>query len=314
MKRYLIGLVVIFGLLAQSLYAQEKEFRIVFIPKSTDLAFWQFMRKGCDNAVKELGNVELVWRGPAYDDDTDSQIKIVDAYTQPTTHAIVIVPTDRERLVKPLKKASELGIKVVVVDSGLASDAYPFISTNNLEGGKLAGKQMADLLQEEGKVIVFRTVKGSGSTDERGNGFVEYIKTKAPKISILADEYGGGSKGKAQNSAAGLLAKYPDATGIFAVNEASTDGMLRALRKAGKAGKVTLLGFDSSDFLLEGLSKKEISGLVLQDPNRMGYLGIMAAFNAIKGVPFKEKNLYIEGKMVTPDNYRLPEIQALLFP
>ena len=205
--------------------------------------------------------------------------------------------------------------EIIVVDSGLDGNVHRnFIATNNFSAGKLAAKRLVDVLGGEGKVLVLRTVAGSASTDERADGFVDYLWNNAPKIQIVADEHGGGSKGKAQASALALLKKYPDLAGVFAVNEASTDGMLLALRAAGLAGKIKLVGFDSSDSLLAALEKKEISGLIVQNPAQMGYLGIRSAVNAINNRPPKEKKLLIEAETVTPENFRNPEIQKLLVP
>ena len=315
MKRLLIMMILALGLMIQSAYPQGKNHHVVFIPKSSDLVFWKFMRQGCDKALQELGNVTLTWRGPAYDDDIDSQIRIVRAYTRPDVDALIIVPTDRERLLEPIRKAAALGIKIIVVDSGLDGNVHRnFIATNNFSAGKLAAKRLVDVLGGEGKVLVLRTVAGSASTDERADGFVDYLWNNAPKIQIVADEHGGGSKGKAQASALALLKKYPDLAGVFAVNEASTDGMLLALRAAGLAGKIKLVGFDSSDSLLAALEKKEISGLMVQNPALMGYLGIRSAVDAINNRPPKEKKLLIEAETVTPENFRNPEIQKLLVP
>ena len=111
-----------------------------------------------------------------------------------------------------------------------------------------------------------------------------------------------------------LLKQYANLSAIFAVNEGSTDGVLRALRTTGLVGKIKLVGFDTSDFLLEGLEKREISGLVVQNPQLMGYMGVKAAIDAIKQLPVKEKTLFTEAKMVTPENFRSTEIQELLFP
>lgn len=305
-------------------FAKDKDINIVFIPKSSDQDFWTFMREGVDKAIQEVGNVTLTWRGPAYNDDTDSQIKILGLYTKPGVDAIIIVPTDRTRLVEPVKKAVAMGIKVIVVDSALDGNLYQnFITTDNVAAGKLAAERLSALLNGQGKVLLFRTVAGSASTDDRANGFIDYLRKNSPKITIAADEYGGGSKGKAYRKAVDLLNVVQQVDGIFAVNESASDGMLRALRGAGLAGKKKFIGFDSTDFLLDGLEKQEINGLIVQDPRQMGYLGLKAAVAAVKNTsvaaPTKnaspnDTTIYTEAKMVTLENYRKPEIQMLLFP
>ena len=82
----------------------------------------------------------------------------------------------------------------------------------------------------------------------------------------------------------------------------------------GLAGKKKFIGFDTTDFLLEGLAKQEINGLVVQNPRQMGYLSIKAAAAAVRGAAIREPVLLTDAVMVTLENYQKPEIQALLVP
>jgi ribose transport system substrate-binding protein len=324
MKMRLLAVFAYVLLLMPLALSKDKEINIVFIPKSSDQVFWTFMRKGAEKAVQEAGNVMLTWRGPAYNDDIDSQIRILALYTKQNVDAIVLVPTDRHRLVDPVRKAVAAGIKVVVVDSALNGDLYRnFISTDNYAAGKLAAERLSALLNGRGKVLLFRSVDGSASTDDRAHGFIDYLKKNSPEIVIAADVYGGGSKGKAYHKAVEQTRILHEVDGIFAVNESTAEGMLRALRSAGLAGKKKFIGFDSTEFLLDGLAKHEIDGLIVQDPRKMGYLGIKAAIAAVKGIPVNAvakdvspnaTTIHTEAKMVTLENFREPEIQMLLSP
>ena len=315
MKNTFVLMLMSFVFSISTAHSQQKELNIVFIPKSSDQVFWKFMRNGVDDAIRENGKVALTWRGPTYNDDVDSQINILQLYTRPEVDAIIIAPTDRTRLADPIRKAAQLGINIVVVDSAVDSDQYRnFVTTDNYAGGKLAAKYLSERLGARGRVLVYRTVAGSASTDDRAVGFIDYIKENSPGISIVADEYGGGSRGKSLHSAAELLKSRLDLTGVFAVNESSSDGMLRALRQAGLAGKIEFVGFDSTDFLLEGLDKNEIHGLVVQNPRKMGYLAMKAAIAAANGTPIAEKTIYTDATVVTRSNRLAPEIQQLLVP
>ena len=140
-------LILLFGMVAGAGMSFAENLNIVVIPKGSDHVFWDFIRAGVDQAVAEIGNINLTWRGPAYNDDTKSQIKIVEIYTKPDVDAIIIVTTDKQALLEPIKQAAELGIKVVVIDSGLDGNYHlSFIGTNNIEGGVLAAKHLASLL------------------------------------------------------------------------------------------------------------------------------------------------------------------------
>jgi ribose transport system substrate-binding protein len=59
--------------------------------------------------------------------------------------------------------------------------------------------------------------------------------------------------------------------------------MLRVLQANGWAGKVTFVGFDASDNLVAALRKGEIEALVIQDPVKMGYLGVKTMVQHLRG-------------------------------
>lgn len=317
MGKYLLMLAACLALVLEPVGANGKDMNIVFIPKSRDQDFWLFMRSGVERGIRENGSVALTWRGPAYNDKTDEQIQILKLYTTPSVDAIIIAPTDRTRLAAPVAQATAAGIKIIVVDSALDGAQYQnFITTDNFAAGQLAAEQLSTLLHGRGNVLLFRTVKDSGSTEERADGFLAYMKKHAPDIRVVADEYGGATRGQATRSAARLLNKYPHIDGIFAVNESSSDGMLRGLRQLDLTGKKNFIGFDATDFLLDGLARREINGLVVQDPRQMGYLAIKAAIAAVRNTSAKDKGsvIHTPAILVTPENYQSPEIRTLLVP
>jgi ribose transport system substrate-binding protein len=90
--------------------------------------------------------------------------------------------------------------------------------------------------------------------------------------------------------------------------------MLRALRQAGLAGKTKFVGFDTTDFLLDGLRRRQIQALVVQDPRQMGYLAMKAAMAAARGGALDTPLILTSAVLVTEDNYRKPEIESLLIP
>jgi len=316
MKNYLLIMLGCLFFIVLPAIAQDKELNIVFIPKSSDQVFWDIMRSGVDEAIKEIKaqeNITLTWRGPSYNDDTDAQIRILQTYSRPNVDAIIIAPTDRELLVRPIQKAAVQGIKIIVVDSAVNGTAHQAsITTDNYASGQLAAKHLANILNNQGQIVVFRIVAGSASTDDRAQGFIDYLQKNAPDMKIIADVYGGGSRGKALHSATELLKITPKIDGIFAVNESATDGVLRALRNTNRAGKTKLVGFDASDFLLDGLKNGEIDGLVIQNPRQMGYLSIKAAVAAINNSVTTTNTTFTEATLITRENYQAPEIRKLM--
>ena len=110
-----------------------------------------------------------------------------------------------------------------------------------------------------------------------------------------------------------LLSRFPDVDAVFTPNESTTFGCLRALENRGLAGKVIHVGFDSSKKLIEALERKELRGLVLQDPFRMGYEGVKTAVAHLRGEPY-ESSIDTGVILATPDNMNEPAISKLLVP
>ena len=62
--------------------------------------------------------------------------------------------------------------------------------------------------------------------------------------------------------------------GILAVNESAAGGMLNAMRSQKLTKTIHLIGFDSSEPLLQAVREGDVDGLIVQDPYQMGYLGV----------------------------------------
>jgi len=216
--------------------AKTKKWRVMVIPKGTTHEFWMTIHAGAIKAEKELGNVEIVWRGPEKEDDRVEQIQLVQSAVASGVDGIVLAPLDARALVQPAEAAVAKGIPVVIMDSGLESDKYvSYVATDNYHGGVLAAQRMGKLLGGEGKVILLRYQVGSESTEQREKGFTETLAKEFPKISLLSEsEYAGPTSDSAQQKSQTLVTRYRgQVDGIFCPNETSTVGMLRALEGAG---------------------------------------------------------------------------------
>ena len=295
--------------------------RISVIPKATSHEFWQSIHAGAIKAGQEL-DVEVIWIGPEKEDDRQQQIALIDNQVMNQVDGIVLAPLDKIALLRPVKNAVANNVPVVIFDSDLQdSEAIrtSFVATNNREGGRIAGQQLGSMLNGSGKVVLLRYAEGSASTTNREAGFVEALQA-FPDIELVSDEqYAGVTMSSAQQASENLLLRFTGADGkltidgIFCPNESSTYGMLQALRRQRLAGSVAFIGFDASEALIDGLAAREISGLVVQNPFKMGYLGVKTMVRHLRGEPV-EKLIDTGVAFVTPDNMNAPEMQELLKP
>lgn len=248
---------------------------IAVIPKGTSHEFWKSIHAGAVKAARE-NNVEVIWKGPAREDDRDDQIKVVEQFTTRGVDGIVIAPLDDTALVRPLKEATSEDIPVVVIDSGINWDGQvSFAATDNFHGGELAAAELARLLDGKGKVVVMRYVEGSASTSKREEGFIDAIRSNHPDIEILSDnQYGGATLEGCLSTAENMLDRYNEIDGIFAPCEPVTVAFMRTLGQSGRKSKTKLVGFDASKALVDGLRNGGVDALVVQSPFRMGEAGV----------------------------------------
>lgn len=300
--------------------AAKKKFTIAVIPKGTTHEFWKSIHAGSNKAARELSaqgtEIEVIWKGPLREDDREQQIQVVEGFAAQGISGIVLAPLDNRALVRPVADAQRAGVPTVIIDSGLESDAIvSFVATDNRKGGSLAAERMGQLLNGKGRVLVLRYAEGSASTSEREAGFIETIKGKFPEIELVShDQYAGATRDTAKRASENLLNRFGDEVqGIFTPNESSTAGMLLALQDIGKAGKVSFVGFDSSQTFIDALNANQLHGIVVQNPFNMGYLGVMTMVDSLMGRPVNSK-IDTGVMMVTKDNMQSPEVQSLLRP
>jgi ribose transport system substrate-binding protein len=292
---------------------------IAVIPKGTSHVFWQSIHAGAAKAAQEFG-VDIIWRGPLREDDRASQIAEIEGFITRGVAGIVLAPLDEAALVGPVGDAARANIPVVIIDSGLKSGDYvSFVATDNRMGGRMAAEGLAKMLPQGGRIVVLRYAEGSASTEDREAGFLEEIAKHTNILVLSSNQYGGADVEGAYKRAEAMLHRFrsPDGSlqlhGIFTSNESNTLALLRVLQSSGWAGKVKFIGFDASDTLVKGLSDGHIDALVVQDPVKMGYLGVKTMVDHLQGRPV-EKRIDTGAQLVTRDRMTDPAIKELLQP
>ena len=290
-----------------------KQYRIAVVPKGTIHEFWLTVKAGADQAGKETG-CQVIWKGPSKETDIEGQISILEGFITGGVDAIVMAACDSKALIPTVKKATEAGIPVVTIDSGIDDDKLPvsFVATDNVEGARKAARELARLVGGKGKVGLIPFVPGAATSIMREQGFREEIK-KFPGIVLGAVDYSQSQVDVAMRVTENMLTGHRDLKGIFAANESSAMGAVQALETRGLAGKVKLVAFDAADSEIEALKRGSIQALIVQNPFAMGYLGVKAAVDKLNGKPVK-KRIDTGVTVVTKENMNKPEIQKILYP
>jgi ribose transport system substrate-binding protein len=285
-----------------------KSYKMTLIAGVKGDEFYITMNCGAQEAAKKVG-ATLEFQGPDQF-DAAQQTPIVDAVAAKSPDAILIAPTDTKALFAPITQAAA-NSKIVLVDTTLEdpSMAVSQIASDNLEGGREAGRTLLELIGGKGKVLVVNVKPGISTTDQRGQGFEEEVKGK-PGVEYLGQEYSQDDPAIAAQIVTSTLSKHPDLKGIFATNLFSAEGAASGLRQAGKLGEVKIVGFDAGPKQVKDLEDGLVQALIAQKPADIGRQGVEQAYAALEGQETTPE-IGTDFEVITKEN--LSEMQDVLY-
>lgn len=280
------------GLAAGPSFAQEKKFTIALIPGLTTDGFYITMRKGAQAAADALG-VELVFQG-APDFNPVTQVPVLDAIIARAPDAILIAPTDTTQLIEPLRKANEAGIPVITVDTFIGSGVYQtgagdadfplaYIASDNVLGGRIAARALANAIGGEGKVFVSNVNPGISTTDQREEGFKLEMKENFPKVEVLETQFNKNDANNAASQLQAVFARNADLKGVFGANLFSAIGSANGVQQAGQSGTIKVVAFDAPPSIVDNINSGLVDVAVAQHPAEIGYYGVVSAFAHLTG-------------------------------
>src|SRR5208337_3409157 len=318
-QRIFVGLFALVSTagVVQTTAAADVKPTIPIIVKDTTSHYWQIVLAGARKAGKDL-NVNVPELGAQSESDINGQISILENAVSEKPAAIVISPTQKAALGKPIDEAAKK-IIIIGIDSAADSNAFTsFLTTDNVQGGRIAADGLADAIKAkygkaEGDVALITAIPGVGSLDERAKGFKEEIAAKYPGLKLVADKVADGQATTGLNIMTDLLTANPNLRGVFASNLIMAQGAGQAIAENKKADTIKLVGFDADDKLIGYLKDGTIAALLLQDPYRMGYDGVKTALAASKG---EKVPAFVDtgANLVTKANMDQPKEHALLYP
>ena len=268
--------------------------------------FYITMACGAQEAADEL-NVNLTVQGPD-EFDPAQQIPILNGIIAEQPDALLIAPTDTKALIAPMQQAKDAGITVVEVDTTVEQEdiSVSKIATDNVEGGRVAARALAELIGGEGAVLVVNVNPGISTTDQRQQGFEEEIE-KSPNVEYLGTEFSNNEPARAASIVSATLAAERNLRGIFGTNLFSAEGAATGLRNAGAQDRVSIVGFDAGPAQVEQLRDDLVQALVAQKPADIGRMGIEQAVNALQDEQV-EPEIKTDLVTVTQENVDDPEI------
>ena len=260
--------------------------KIDVIIKASDSSFWQTMLAGAKRAGADYG-ARVGLFGPTSETDVNQQVQLIENSISRGVDAIVLAPNSSDALNNAIKRARDGGVKVVIVDTAVTTDAEGFIGTDNIKAGEQAGATLCGLAKDAGKtsgsVLIESSVAGVQTIKERETGFKRGLAASCPGLKVAGSRYNNNDINTAASQVNDVLTANPGLVGIFASNNTSGVGAARAIKDNDAADRIPVVAFDTDPQENAALADGSIDALVVQNPYFFGYQGVIEAGMASVG-------------------------------
>lgn len=265
--------------------------------------FYFTLVKGAKTWQKTHKNVSVIYgQGKAATDDAGEIAAIQDMVAK-GVKGIAITPTSAAVL-PALKKAVKAGVKVVLIDNDLPTwkGKTAVVATNNLTGGKLAGKWLATQLKAGDTLGILEGVPGVPALDDRVNGMLTGLGALKDQIKIVSKLETDCDQTKGATAAQTILTANPTVTAIYSACGPPALGAIQSIKNAGiKPEDIILVGFDGLTDEIKAIKAGTEDATIAQHPDKMGSLGIGTLYAAVQGKKV-QKNVDTGTAVITKAN------------
>jgi ribose transport system substrate-binding protein len=310
---------LVLALSARAAPAQD-QIKIGFLPGVVD-PFYQVMQLGVETAASDLG-IEVVTQVPQTW-GVEVQTPILDAMVaRGDLNYIITAPTDKDQMVGPLQAAIDAGIKVITVDTFLGDGDYvkgpvtfpiSYIGSDNVEGGRIAARGLAEAIDGKGSVYINSTNPNVSSVEGRAVGFKEVMEKEFPEIKVVGLDFNLDDMNTAVQQTAAVLQRVPDLAGVFGTNVFSAQGAGTAVVNAGLGGHVQVVAYDATQFAIEQLRQGVVSLVLAQKPFDMGYMAVQFAAADAAGVTSLPRRVETGFAIIDKDNVDDPAVARFIY-
>nr|WP_321403616.1 substrate-binding domain-containing protein [uncultured Desulfobacter sp.] len=229
----------------------------------------------------ELYGMDLVVKN-ADNNDSKQLVDLADIVKgQPDI--IIVNPTHGESVVPGIEMAVNNKISVITVDRRSAGGKILcHIAADNVEGGKVAARLLADLMNNKGYIIEIEGIPGTSAAHDRGYGFNDEIK-KFKRIKVNARDVANFDREQAKQVMTRLLAENVEFDAVFAHSDTMILGVADALSESKLAQNKILVGFDGIKEAVQAVKTKRISATIAQHPGQMGRRAIEITAKYFRG-------------------------------
>ena len=220
----------------------------------------------------------------------EKQVSDIETVLAQKPSIIVSIPTDPVATADAYKNAAAQGVKLVFMDNvpnGMVAgkDYVSVVSADNYGNGVASAYLMAQKLGGKGKIGIIFHAADFFVTKQRYDAFKKTITDNYKDIQIVEEQGIGGPDfaGDAEKAASAMLTKHADLNGIWAVWDQPAEGVLSAIRTAGRNEVIMTTQDLGKNVAIEIAKDGIIKGLGAQRPYDQGVAEAMLAGYGLLG-------------------------------
>lgn len=294
MKRFLIILFVFTFTIAfygcrENDTLKNNQPTVALVLKTLNNPYFIEMQNGAKEAAKKL-KINLIVQAADREVDVEKQMQIIENLIERKVSVLCVTPSGSKEIIPAIVKANKANIPVIIVDTRVDAKllsesggvAASFIGSDNIDGGRLAGKFIIEKLNGKGNIAILEGIPGHETNDARISGLYDALKN-SDGIKILASQTANWERNQGYNVFQNILQAHPDVQALFACNDMMALGAVEAIAAAGRTGEIIVVGFDAIEDSRLAIKENKMDGSVAQHPYEMGKVAIENAFKLING-------------------------------
>jgi ribose transport system substrate-binding protein len=241
--------------------------------------FWTIARRGVEKAQKEHPeySMQVLITGQA---TAAEQRRELDNLLARGIAGVSISAIDPKNSTEEFNKVASKAVLFTTDSDAPQSNRVVYIGTDNVAAGRQAGEEIKKALPSGGKVMMFVGTMDADNARERVKGIKDTIA--GSNIQILDIRTDGVDFAKAKSNVQDALAKggVDCLVGLYSYN---TPQIYSAVKEAGKAGKIKIVGFDEDPQTLRGVADGTVQSTIVQQPYEFGYQSMIDMIKYIGG-------------------------------
>ena len=298
-KRAILAAAVALPMMASAASAEGLISIIVTDPANP---YWFTEGEVAKATAEELGYTATV---AAHKGDTNVESNLVDAAITNGAKAIILDPANADGSVGVVRKATEAGIPVFLVNAEINESGIAIgqLVSNNAQGAAIGAVQWQEMVGDEANYVEFFGNPADNNAATRSNGY-ETVLSQYPGLVKVAEEVANWDRTQGYNKMQSIIQANPNFTAVISGNDEMALGAIAALKEAGMLDNVLVGGFDGSPDAVDAIKAGEMAYTVLQPVAVFSREAVIQADYYIKnGKPMvdQEKQLF-DCLLITADN------------